>query len=122
MTWCEYVIVAIFIHIKCIKERCERLLALLIALTSSYLLTHKPFTTDVNIIMIGGDDDAEDDNAGAGSDWDSPKGIKGTAGGRAMGPSICLLTTKACGQGITLTGRLILILILPLLFILIPSY
>ena len=57
------------------------------------------------------EDDDNDDSAGADSDRDSPKGVRGgRCGGRAMGPSICLLTTKACGQGITLTGTYILIL------------
>lgn len=38
--------------------------------------------------------------------WDSvPKGGRDRVRAGVMGPSICLLTTKACGQGITLTGE-----------------
>ena len=57
--------------------------------------------------------DAESDEEDEGEDsWDT-KGKGGSSGrekgrerGRSsMGPSICLLTTKACGQGITLTGQ-----------------
>ena len=45
----------------------------------------------------------EDEEEGEDGMWDSTP--KGGRKGMGLGPSICLLTTKACGQGITLTGE-----------------
>ena len=45
----------------------------------------------------------EDEEEGEDGTWDSTP--KGGRKGMGLGPSICLLTTKACGQGITLTGE-----------------
>ena len=53
------------------------------------------------LVHLGGDTGEEyDDDEGC------PKGSnQGQGQGVKMGPDICLLTTKACGQGITLTGE-----------------
>ena len=50
--------------------------------------------------------DAESEDEQDDSKWASEnRNMGGGTNRRGMGPSICLLTTKACGQGITLTGK-----------------
>ena len=62
--------------------------------------SHKTFLGRLSVQYAGGMGTGDDEDEDEDGDY-----LKGTNQGVKMGPDICLLTTKACGQGITLTGK-----------------